>query len=105
MPPDDKLQNVGMMNLVFGKDEAMQVPVSFDGGPLHGESGFVTTLDQVRLFFDVRERKVYFYKRTDELQYQFDLEVSNALTAKYDEVLERFGGSDNAVSWEKPPKT
>lgn len=79
----------------------MQVPVKFDGGPLHGSVGYVRVLDEVLLFFDKRQRQIFMYKRTDELQYVFAPDESIALSEKYDEATEKLGAGAAEVAWER----
>lgn len=77
----------------------MEVPIKFLGGPLHKLDGKTSELDPILLFFDQKHRRVLAYKRTDELAYEFEIEMSQALTTNYDEAFAKFGATNSPVSW------
>lgn len=80
----------------------MTIPVVFVGGPLHEQIGNLSSLEQAQIFFDKNKRSVLCYNRVDELIYQYEPDVSKALTDQYDEAFSKFGETGNAVeSWGK----
>ena len=105
MLPGDRLLNAMMQKDERGKakwSSSMTVPVTFDGGPLHGQVGNVADLPQVQIFFNQKDRLVYMYTRKDELQYVYDSASSKALSDKYDESFAKFGQTGKSVqSWGK----
>lgn len=77
----------------------MTIPVKFNGGPLHSMTGQTAVLEQILLFWDMKERKCHAYQRSDELAYTFDAAMSSALTANFDTAREKLGGGNSPVTW------
>lgn len=71
----------------------MDVESTYHGGPLHGLVFSMNKIPDYQFFFHSRDRKVFAYKR-NELDYHFDKQVSDAGTARYDEMVERIKPND-----------
>jgi hypothetical protein len=71
----------------------MKVEANYYGGPLHGIVCEMKHLPDYQFFFHEKDRKCYAYQRS-ELDYTFDEHVSNAATARYDEMRERIIPND-----------
>lgn len=77
----------------------MQLTAKFHDGPMHGKFGLISQLPEHQIFFDLRQKQVIVYVRSDELAYTFDPDLSHTLTDRYEETSQRLaGGSGNSVT-------
>ena len=65
------------------------IDMTFIGGPLHRRVIQMTWIPQVNIVTDIRDRRIMLYIR-EETAYYFDKELSEKLTAIYDDVQGKF---------------
>lgn len=74
----------------------MEVTVKFAGGPLDGAEALTDGLDEAKIFFDERDKRVSLYIRIDELVYAYSHQQSVQLTDRYDDTKAFFAPKEAA---------
>lgn len=81
----------------------MEIGITFHGGALDGIGAKTNSLDEIKLFFDDRNRLIHCYRRLFEGIYTFDGERSRKLSVMYDAARDRLGYNRANVRFEGDP--
>lgn len=81
----------------------MEIRIKFYGGPLDKMEAATNSLDEIKLFFDDRNRRVHCYRRIDETAWVFDETRSRKLSDIYDAAKAKLQSKPSRVRFSDDP--
>jgi hypothetical protein len=83
----------------------MEIRIRFENGPMHGQTALTDRLDDIKVFFPTNDRRVFVYQRTEEATvYDFNRDISDNMTERYDESKAWFSSLGDAPSLRFEPE-